>query len=77
LKQSVEQVREVGSTRQATGVSNEDASIGDVLRTARKQLMTRRILIAIIVILLITTGVFVVVNGIFDRFVDYLIGLAE
>ncbi|MBP5186674.1 MAG: hypothetical protein J6040_06445 [Clostridiales bacterium] len=77
MKQSVEQVREVGSTRQATGVSNEDASIGDVLRTARKQLMTRRILIAIIVILLITTGVFVVVNGIFDRFVDYLIGLAE
>jgi len=77
LKQSVEQVREVGSTRQATGVSNEDASIGDVLRTARKQLMTRRILIAIIVILLITPGVVVVVNGIFDRFVDYLIGLAE
>lgn len=77
MKQSVEQVREVGSTRQATGVSNEDASIGDVLRTARKQLMTRRILIAIIVILLITTGVFFVVNGIFDRFVDYLIGLAE
>ena len=77
MKQSVEQVREVGSTRQATGVSNEDASIGDVLRTARKQLMSRRILIAIIVILLITTGVFVVVNGIFDRFVDYLIGLAE
>ena len=77
MKQSVEQVREVGSTRQATGVSNEDASIGDVLRTARKQLMTRRILIAIIVILLITTGVCGVVNGIFDRFVDYLIGLAE
>ena len=48
MKQSVEQVREVGSTRQATGVSNEDASIGDVLRTARKQLMTRRILIAMI-----------------------------
>lgn len=77
MKQSVEQVREVGSTRQATGSSNEDASIGDVLRTARKQLMTRRILIAIVVILLFTTCVFFVVNGIFDRFVDYLIGLAE
>lgn len=77
MKQSVEQVREVGSTRQATGTSNEDASIGDVLRTARKQLMTKRILIAIVVILLFTTCVFCVVNGIFDRFVDYLIGLAE
>ncbi len=77
MKQSIEQVREVGSTRQATGTSNEDASIGDVLRTARKQLMTKRILIAIVVILLFTTCVFFVVNGIFDRFVDYLIGLAE
>lgn len=76
MKQNVEQVREVGSSRQAGG-SGEEASIGDVLRTARKQLMTKRILIAIVVVLLFTTCVFFVVNGTFDRFIDYLIGLAE
>lgn len=77
MKQSVEQVREVGSTRQASVGSNEEASIGDVLRKARKQLMTKRILIAIVVILLITICFFFVVNGTFDSFVDYLISLAE
>ena len=77
MKQSVEQVREVGSTRQASVGSNEEASIGDVLRKARKELMTKRILIAIVIILLFTICFFFAVNGTFDRFVDYLISLAE
>ncbi len=76
MKQSVEQVREVGTSRHTNG-ANGDQSIGDVLRHARKQLMTRRILVAIAVILLVTFGVFCVVNGYFERLIDYLIGLAE
>ena len=52
-------------------------SIGDVLRRAKRQLMTKRILIAIMVILMVTLVVFFAVSGYFDRLVDYLISLAE
>ena len=52
-------------------------SIGDVLRVAKRQLMTKRILIAIVVILLVTLCVFFVSTGYLDSFIDYLISLAE
>ena len=77
LKQSIEQVREVGSTKQACAGKKGDMSIGDVLRVAKRQLMTKRILIAIVVILLVTLCVFFVSTGYLDRFIDYLISLAE
>lgn len=77
LKQNIEQVREVGSTKQASTVGNKELSIGDVLRRANRQLMTKRILIAIFVILLITLVVFFVSAGYFERLADYLISLAE
>jgi hypothetical protein len=54
-----------------------DKPIGEVLRIARRQLMTRRILTAIVVILLITIVAFFALTGFFDRFVDYLSSLAE
>jgi len=77
LKQNIEQVREVGSTKQASTVGNKELSIGDVLRRANRQLMTKRILIAIFVILLITLVVFFASAGYFERLADYLISLAE
>ena len=77
LKQNLEQVRQVGSTRQASVGGNKEMSIGDVLRRAKRQLMTKRILIAIMVILMVTLVVFFAVSGYFDRLVDYLISLAE
>lgn len=77
LKQNIEQVREVGSTKQASAGGKKELSIGDVLRRANRQLMTKRILIAIVVILLVTLIVFFVSTGYFDRLVDYLISLAE
>lgn len=77
MKHKREQVREVGASRQASLAKEKEPSIGDVLRKARKQLVTKHILVAIVVILLITFGVFCVVNGYFERLIDYLIGLAE
>ncbi len=77
LKQNIEQVREVGSTKQASSGRNGEMSIGDVLRVAKRKLMTKRILIAIVVILLITLCVFFVSTGYLDSFIDYLISLAE
>ncbi|MBQ0012837.1 MAG: hypothetical protein KBT07_09045 [Clostridiales bacterium] len=77
MKHKSEQVREIGVARQTSVSSGKDPSIGDILRKARKQLVTKHILIAIAVILLVTFGVFCVVNGYFDRLIDYLIGLAE
>lgn len=77
MKQNLEQVRQVGSTRQASVGGNKEMSIGDVLRRAKRQLMTKRILIAIMVILMVTLVVFFAVSGYFDRLVDYLISLAE
>ena len=77
LKQNIEQVREVGSTKQASSGRNGEMSIGDVLRVAKRKLMTKRILIAIIVILLVTLCVFFVSTGYLDSFIDYLISLAE
>ena len=77
LKQNIEQVREVGSTKQASAGGNRELSIGDVLRRANRQLMTKRILIAIVVILLVTLVVFFASSGYIDRLIDYLISLAE
>ncbi len=77
LKQNIEQVREVGSTKQASSGRNGEMSIGDVLRVAKRKLMTKRILIAIVVILLVTLCVFFVSTGYLDSFIDYLISLAE
>jgi hypothetical protein len=77
LKQNIEQVREVATTRQSAVGSENDLSIGDVLRQARRQLMTKRILTAIVVILLITIVLFFALTGGFGDFVDYLISLAE
>ncbi len=77
MKHNSEQVREIGATRQSSVGETKEPSIGDVLRKARKQLVTKHILIAIVVILLITFGVFCAVNGYFERLIDYLIGLAE
>ncbi|MCR5273815.1 MAG: hypothetical protein K6E26_00485 [Clostridiales bacterium] len=77
MKQNIEQVREVGSTKQASSGRNGEMSIGDVLRVAKRKLMTKRILIAIVVILLITLCVFFVSTGYLDSFIDYLISLAE
>ena len=77
MKQGVEQVREVGSTRHASGMDHKDMSIGDVLRKARRELVTKRIQIAIAVILLITLIVFLAVSGYFEAWIDSLIGLVE
>ncbi|MBO4928672.1 MAG: hypothetical protein J5379_10560 [Clostridiales bacterium] len=77
MKQNIEQVREVGTSKHASNKDGAELSIGDALRLARKQLMTRRILVAIIVILLVTLFVFLVTNGFFEQLIDYLIGLAE
>ena len=77
MKQGIEQVREVGSSRHSSGKEEHELSIGDVLRKARRELVTRRILIAIVVILLITAIVFLAVDGFFLRLIDSLIGLVE
>ena len=77
MKQSIEQVRQVGSTKHAAVGGKNEKSIGDVLRIANRQLVTKRILIAIVVILLITLVAFFFFTGLFDPFVDYLISLAE
>lgn len=77
MKRNSEKIREVGAPRQSSVSMEKDPSIGDVLRKARKQLVTKHILVAIIVILLVTLAVFFVVNGFFGRLIDYLIGLAE
>ena len=77
MKQNIEQVREVVSTKQASSGRNGEMSIGDVLRVAKRKLMTKRILIAIVVILLVTLCVFFVSTGYLDSFIDYLISLAE
>lgn len=77
MKQNIERVREVGSSKKSSGNTGEDKPIGEVLRIARRQLMTKRILIAIVLILLVTIAAFFALNGFFDRFVDYLSSLAE
>ncbi|MBP5493127.1 MAG: hypothetical protein J6Y08_09800 [Clostridiales bacterium] len=77
MKQEIEQVREVGSSRHASGKENHELSIGDVLRKARNELVTKRILIAIVLILLVTAIVFLAVDGFFLRVIDSLIGLVE
>ena len=77
MKQNIERVREVGSSKNTSGRPEGDKPIGEVLRIASRQLMARRILIAIVVILLITIVAFFALTGFFDRFVDYLSSLAE
>ena len=77
MKQGVKQVREVGSSRRSVSKDRSELSIGDVLRQARRELVTKRILIAIAVILLITAAVFFAVSGYFESLIDSLIGLVE
>ena len=77
MKQNSERVREGGSSKKTSVNTVGDKPIGEVLRIARRQLMTRRILTAIVVILLITIVAFFALTGFFDRFVDYLSSLAE
>ncbi|MBR3058429.1 MAG: hypothetical protein IKG93_10745 [Clostridiales bacterium] len=79
MKHSSEQVREVGSSRQSgkREIRDRDLSIGDVLRRHNRELITKRLLVAVVIILLITLGVFLVVSGFFGRFVDTLMGFVD
>jgi ABC-type microcin C transport system permease subunit YejE len=60
------------------GISERDMSVGDVLRSARKALILRQIILFFLVLAIIATFIAVVAlgafNGVFNALVDRLLG---
>ena len=74
MKQGSEQVREVGSSRQSGGFRDRerDLPIGDVLRKHHRELVTKRLLILLVLLVVIFS-----VNGFFSRLFDALMGFVD
>ena len=77
MKQGSEHVREVGSSRQSKRFNERELSIGEMLFKRRRELVTKRVLIAIVFVLLVTICLVLVFGGFFGRMLDALTDFIE
>ncbi|HOO61181.1 MAG TPA: hypothetical protein PKV44_01980 [Bacillota bacterium] len=77
MKKRFEHVRTPSVIRSQNADAENDISIGDVLRKARRDMITSQIIKAIFVVVLVSVIICLFITGVVDRLMDYLLAFVE